>query len=42
MKVREWIWSVYSIKLRQTDKNTEIGVNVLNEDDDKTRDQDEE
>lgn len=24
MKVREWIWSVYSIKLRQTDKNTEI------------------
>ena len=25
-----------------TDKNTEIGVNVLNEDDDKTRDQDEE
>ena len=25
-----------------TDKNTESGVNVLNEDDDKTRDQDEE
>ena len=22
MKVREWIWSVYSIKLRRTDKNT--------------------
>ena len=25
-----------------TDKDTEIGVDVLNEDDDKTRDQDEE
>ena len=22
MKVRQWIWSVYSIKLRRTDKNT--------------------
>ena len=24
MKVRQWSWSVYSIKLRRTDKNTEM------------------